>query len=152
MENKSYSCANITFNSFVLKQCFCLLFFKRSKHQDWGVWCSQSTHAGVAVSQIAGSCPARELHIESMQQSFYVSFLHLMLLCDRICACIQISLLEESLKLLNLCVSPVGFFLTRICFRLTKQQMKWEEFVILNVVITSMLSRLWWVSLLPCVC
>uniref|UniRef100_A0A668TH60 Nucleolus and neural progenitor protein-like N-terminal domain-containing protein n=1 Tax=Oreochromis aureus TaxID=47969 RepID=A0A668TH60_OREAU len=29
------------------------------------------------------------------------------------------------------------------CFRLSKQQMKWEEFVILNVVITSMLSRLW---------
>ncbi|XP_026231489.1 nucleolus and neural progenitor protein [Anabas testudineus] len=28
-------------------------------------------------------------------------------------------------------------------FILTKQQMKWEEFVILNVVITSMLSRLW---------
>uniref|UniRef100_A0A3P8P852 Nucleolus and neural progenitor protein-like N-terminal domain-containing protein n=1 Tax=Astatotilapia calliptera TaxID=8154 RepID=A0A3P8P852_ASTCA len=28
-------------------------------------------------------------------------------------------------------------------FTLAKQQMKWEEFVILNVVITSMLSRLW---------
>ncbi|XP_062287899.1 nucleolus and neural progenitor protein [Scomber scombrus] len=28
-------------------------------------------------------------------------------------------------------------------FVLTKQQMKWEEFVILNVVITSLLSRLW---------
>ncbi|XP_031589019.1 nucleolus and neural progenitor protein [Oreochromis aureus] len=28
-------------------------------------------------------------------------------------------------------------------FTLSKQQMKWEEFVILNVVITSMLSRLW---------
>ncbi|XP_071351050.1 nucleolus and neural progenitor protein [Trachinotus anak] len=28
-------------------------------------------------------------------------------------------------------------------FVLSKQQMKWEEFVILNVVITSMLSRLW---------
>ncbi|KAM9346882.1 nucleolus and neural progenitor protein-like [Symphorus nematophorus] len=28
-------------------------------------------------------------------------------------------------------------------FSLTKQQMKWEEFIILNVVITSMLSRLW---------
>nr|XP_046260409.1 nucleolus and neural progenitor protein isoform X2 [Scatophagus argus] len=28
-------------------------------------------------------------------------------------------------------------------FSLTKQQMKWEEFVVLNVVITSMLSRLW---------
>ncbi|KAK2906262.1 nucleolus and neural progenitor protein isoform X1 [Channa argus] len=28
-------------------------------------------------------------------------------------------------------------------FILTKQQMKWEEFVILNMVITSMLSRLW---------
>ncbi|XP_040913290.1 nucleolus and neural progenitor protein [Toxotes jaculatrix] len=28
-------------------------------------------------------------------------------------------------------------------FVLAKQQMKWEEFVILNVVITSMLSRLW---------
>ncbi|XP_018537479.1 nucleolus and neural progenitor protein [Lates calcarifer] len=28
-------------------------------------------------------------------------------------------------------------------FALAKQQMKWEEFVILNVVITSMLSRLW---------
>ncbi|XP_038576103.1 LOW QUALITY PROTEIN: nucleolus and neural progenitor protein [Micropterus salmoides] len=28
-------------------------------------------------------------------------------------------------------------------FSLSKQQMKWEEFVILNVVITSMLSRLW---------
>ncbi|XP_029967934.1 nucleolus and neural progenitor protein [Salarias fasciatus] len=28
-------------------------------------------------------------------------------------------------------------------FVLSKQQMKWEEFVILNVVVTSMLSRLW---------
>ncbi|XP_026150394.1 nucleolus and neural progenitor protein isoform X2 [Mastacembelus armatus] len=28
-------------------------------------------------------------------------------------------------------------------FVLSKQQMKWEEFIILNVVITSMLSRLW---------
>ncbi|KAM6978798.1 nucleolus and neural progenitor protein [Tautogolabrus adspersus] len=28
-------------------------------------------------------------------------------------------------------------------FSLSKQQMKWEEFVVLNVVITSMLSRLW---------
>uniref|UniRef100_A0A3P8STM8 Nucleolus and neural progenitor protein n=1 Tax=Amphiprion percula TaxID=161767 RepID=A0A3P8STM8_AMPPE len=28
-------------------------------------------------------------------------------------------------------------------FILTKQQMKWEEFVVLNMVITSMLSRLW---------
>ncbi|XP_034549951.1 nucleolus and neural progenitor protein isoform X2 [Notolabrus celidotus] len=28
-------------------------------------------------------------------------------------------------------------------FSLSRQQMKWEEFVILNVVITSMLSRLW---------
>ncbi|XP_031714103.1 nucleolus and neural progenitor protein [Anarrhichthys ocellatus] len=31
-------------------------------------------------------------------------------------------------------------------FILSKQQMKWEEFVILNMVITSMLSRLWVIS------
>ncbi|XP_069010834.1 nucleolus and neural progenitor protein [Embiotoca jacksoni] len=31
----------------------------------------------------------------------------------------------------------------RTAFLLSKQQMNWEEFVILNVVITSMLSRLW---------
>ncbi|XP_068590682.1 nucleolus and neural progenitor protein [Cebidichthys violaceus] len=31
-------------------------------------------------------------------------------------------------------------------FTLSKQQMKWEEFVILNMVITSMLSRLWVIS------
>ncbi|XP_063743478.1 nucleolus and neural progenitor protein isoform X2 [Eleginops maclovinus] len=31
-------------------------------------------------------------------------------------------------------------------FSLTKQQMKWEEFIILNMVITSMLSRLWVIS------
>ncbi|KAL3056621.1 hypothetical protein OYC64_019159 [Pagothenia borchgrevinki] len=31
-------------------------------------------------------------------------------------------------------------------FLLTKQQMKWEEFIILNMVITSMLSRLWVIS------
>ncbi|XP_010780867.1 nucleolus and neural progenitor protein [Notothenia coriiceps] len=31
-------------------------------------------------------------------------------------------------------------------FSLTKQQMKWEEFIILNMVITSLLSRLWVIS------
>lgn len=33
--------------------------------------------------------------------------------------------------------------LTDDYFRLSKQQMKLEEFVVLNVVITSMVSRLW---------
>ncbi|MEQ2158296.1 hypothetical protein GOODEAATRI_010712, partial [Goodea atripinnis] len=39
--------------------------------------------------------------------------------------------------------SHVSLSLTDSCFRLAKQQMKWEEFLVLNLVITSMLSRLW---------
>lgn len=33
--------------------------------------------------------------------------------------------------------------LTHSFLRLSKQQIKWEEFIILNMVITSMLGRLW---------
>lgn len=42
--------------------------------------------------------------------------------------------------------SCYGFALIDFCLRFSKQQIKWEEFIVLNVVITSMLSRLWWVS------
>lgn len=52
---------------------------------------------------------------------------------------VRMSSSEPSLTL----VPSAGFPLTAARFRLSKQQMKWEEFVILNVVITSMLSRLW---------
>ncbi|XP_028447509.1 nucleolus and neural progenitor protein [Perca flavescens] len=50
-----------------------------------------------------------------------------------------------------LCLKVLGAAQLMICtlnrcsraFTLSKQQMKWEEFIILNVVITSMVSRLW---------
>lgn len=60
------------------KSHFCLIAhvcFQRSEHQDWGVWRSKSTNAGMAVSQSAGSGPAHELFAGSLQQGVYVSFL-----------------------------------------------------------------------------
>ncbi|KAK1903325.1 Nucleolus and neural progenitor protein [Dissostichus eleginoides] len=49
-------------------------------------------------------------------------------------------------KLMSCTLNRCSRTFSDLCFRLTKQQMKWEEFIILNMVITSLLSRLWVIS------
>lgn len=92
---------------------------------------TQSALPGVVLSQSAGSHQAAELHHEPLQHSFSVSF--------KKNNCARISIFCEC----DSFVSVLSWSLTDVFPRLSRRQMKWGEFIILNMVLTSMVSRLW---------
>ncbi|XP_039883743.1 nucleolus and neural progenitor protein isoform X2 [Simochromis diagramma] len=97
--------------------------------------------------------------IQTVKFCVDVSFCHSLQWCVCVCVCVlgQLSIKDGQCFVPSqptlewICLKVLGAARLTSCtlrrcsraFTLAKQQMKWEEFVILNVVITSMLSRLW---------
>lgn len=51
--------------------CLCL---QPAGYGDRSVWCTQSAHAGMALSQGVGSCQTDDMSAQSLHQSLHVSF------------------------------------------------------------------------------